>query len=104
MDAKQTAAALRTALRSAGFSTRAVSVRVDNYRIDVALRITVRCIDALASSAEIEQIAASFKRVARDASGEILNGGNLYVTVDFNPARRALIAHSAAVTAEMFAA
>lgn len=103
MDSKQAAATLRAALKAAGFSARAVSVRLDNYTVDVALRVTVREIDALGRAAEIERIAASFKRVATDATGDILCGGNRYVTVDFGPARAALVARSAAVTAEMFA-
>jgi hypothetical protein len=72
------AAKLRAALKTAGFSARQVTVRQRNSTLDVTIRTTA------ASLTKVQAIAGAFESVRRDeASGEILQGGNTFVRVEY---------------------
>lgn len=72
------AAKLRAALKTAGFSAQQVTVRQRNSTLDVTIR------DAAVSQAQVKAIAGAFESVRRDeASGEILIGGNVFVSVEY---------------------
>jgi hypothetical protein len=72
---------LRAALKQAGFNTRRVSVRADHSTLQVTIR------DASISLTQIEAIAGPFESIRRcEATGEILQGGNRYVDIKYDPA------------------
>lgn len=75
---KQKAAEIRKQLKTLGYSTRDVSVRSDHNSLDITIRRNGLNVKA------IRDIANSFENIRRcEASGEILSGGNTYVTVGF---------------------
>jgi hypothetical protein len=74
--------ALRAALKTAGYNRRQVSVKHDQYSMGSHIYVTIRDLE-IAKSA-IESIANSFENVRRDESGEILGGGNTYLTVEYH--------------------
>lgn len=78
----QAAAAIRGELKARGWSARAVSVRSDSYSMGSAIRVVVR--DASVPISVVREIANAHERVSRDASGEILSGGNRFVDVDYS--------------------
>jgi hypothetical protein len=75
---KQKAAEIRKQLKTLGYSARDVSVRSDHNSLDITIRrngLNVKAVKAIANS---------YENVSRcEASGEILSGGNTYVTVGF---------------------
>lgn len=73
-----TPAALKSALRTAGWNTRQVSVRASGQ----TLRVTVR--DAAVSVTDVKAVADRHERVRYcQGSGEILSGGNVFVYVEY---------------------
>ena len=69
---------LRAALKAAGFTARQVTVRYPHS----TLHVTVR--DASVSLTKVRAIAGAFESISRDhMSGEILCGGNTFVSVDY---------------------
>lgn len=75
---KQKAVEIRSQLKTLGYGARDVSVRSDHNSIDVTIRRNGLNVKA------IRDIANSFENIRRcEASGEILCGGNTYVTVGF---------------------
>jgi hypothetical protein len=73
--------ALRAALKSAGFNARRVSVRHDHS----TLRVTVR--DPSASLTQVKAIAAPFESVRHcQVTGEILSGGNTFLSCEYSDA------------------
>lgn len=75
-----TAAKIRTALKSAGFNGRVVTVREPHYG-DVV--VTIRSADVRIS--EVSRVAKEFEAIHRcEHSGEILLGGNVYVDVRYH--------------------
>lgn len=73
--------ALRAALKAVGYHARRVSVRHDHN----TLRVTVR--DPSASLTRIKQIAAPFESVRHcQATGEILSGGNTFLSCEYSNA------------------
>ena len=73
--------ALRAALKAAGFNARRVSVREHHS----TLRVTVR--DPSASLTRVKKIAAPFESVRHcQATGEILSGGNTFLSCEYSDA------------------
>lgn len=73
--------ALRAALKVAGFNARCVTVREHHS----TLRVTIRTPSA--SLTRIKEITAPFESVRRcQASGEILSGGNTFVSCEYSHA------------------
>lgn len=78
--AKAIRAALKATLKA---SARQVSVRVHSYSMGATIYVTVK--DPTLRLPAVEAIAGRLESVARDhATGEILNGGNTYVMVDYD--------------------
>ena len=72
---------LRAALKNAGFNARRVTVRTRHSTLYVTIR------DASASLTRVRAIAKPFESVSRDqATGEMLQGGNTYVQVEYTEA------------------
>ena len=82
MDTADHAKAIRTALKGQKITGRQVSVRTDRYSMGSSIRITIK--DAAVSKDAVEAIAAEHEDVRRDEHGEILNGGNRFVFVDYD--------------------
>lgn len=72
---------LRTALKSAGYSSRKVTVRDRGGSLETSLLVTIRSADVSLSA--VTAIAAPFENIHRDGYGEILGGGNTFVTVEY---------------------
>ncbi len=70
---------IRDELRAAGVPARAVSVRSDNFSMGSSVNVEIKSLDV--SYAVVEAGASKHDRVSRDGFGEILGGGNMYVTV-----------------------
>lgn len=83
------AAAIRATLKAKGISSRAVSVRTDYYSMGSAIRIEVK--DPTVSLAMVEDLASQHEQIQRDGWGEILGGGNRYVTARYSAAAAAAI-------------
>lgn len=75
------AATLRTALKNAGYSSRKVTVRDRGGSLETSLLVTIR--DASVSLSAVTKIAAPFENIHRDGYGEILGGGNTFLTVEY---------------------
>jgi hypothetical protein len=92
-------AAIRADLKKIlGATAREVSVRCDKYSMGSSIYVTVKT-GAIALAA-VEAIANQYESVARcEMTGEILNGGNIYMHVEYSDA--ALAPVIAAVVAAM---
>ena len=78
MSTPNSATSLRAALKSAGYSARQVTVRQRHSTLDVTIRV------AGVSHTKVSTIAGAFESVRRcEASGEILQGGNVFVSVEY---------------------
>lgn len=73
------AANLRAALKAKGFSSRQVSVRADYYSMGSTLRVQIK--DARVPFVLVKRLAEAKERIDRDQFGEILSGGNRYVSI-----------------------
>lgn len=82
--AAESAAKVRAALKKElGYGPRDVSVRCDNYSMGSAVRVRIKRVGL--NFAKIKEIAEREESIRRcEYSGEILSGGNRYVTVDFS--------------------
>jgi len=78
---KQTAEAVRGALKAAGFGRADVSVRNESYSMGSTVHVTVRRADIALDV--IEELATAHERIDRDEQGEILSGGNTFVHVGY---------------------
>ena len=104
MTTTERAAAIRAALKAKGISSRAVSVRSDSYSMGSSIDICVK--DPNVSLATVKRLAEPHESIRRcEYSGEILSGGNRYVSVTYtSEALDALAArHIAAVEAAKLA-
>lgn len=72
---------LRAALKSAGYNSRKVTVRDRGGSLETSLLVTIRSADV--SLTAVTEIAAPFANIHRDGYGEILGGGNTFVTVEY---------------------
>ena len=75
----EAARTLRTAIKAAGIPARAVSVRARSFSMGSAIDVEIRGLDV--SFSAVEALANAAENIRRDASGEILGGGNRYVSV-----------------------
>lgn len=81
MNATEAARQIREGLKAAGIPARAVSVRSESYSMGSSVYVRIKDTTA-ACFATVEAIATAHERVRRDGYGEILGGGNMYVSVD----------------------
>ena len=86
------AAAVRAALKLKGLGRKHVSVRSDQYSMGSSLRI--RVLDPAVRIADVRAIAETKERISRDQFGEILNGANRFVFVDYDHAVEKALAAS----------
>lgn len=84
--AAEDAATIRAALKSGhGWNSRKVSVKSDSYSMGSSITVTI--LAAGISKAVVAEIANRHDHVRRcEVSGDILGGGNRYVTVRFDDA------------------
>ena len=82
MTTTEHAADIRRTLKARGITSRSVSVRADYYSMGSAIR--VRIVDPTVSSSLVQSIAEAHERIDRDHFGEILSGGNRFVTVSYD--------------------
>jgi hypothetical protein len=77
-----TAKTVREALQAAGFGRKDISVRNDSYSMGSTVYVRIRRADIALDA--VEAIASAHERVSRDeGTGEILSGGNTFVTVEY---------------------
>lgn len=70
---------IRAALKTAGFKSRQVTVKMPHYG---SVTVTIR--DASVRLDAVKAVAMPFERISRcEASGEILSGGNTFVRVEY---------------------
>ncbi len=84
MNTTDRAAQLRQALKARyGWTSRDVSIRADYYSMGSAIRIKIKNADV--DLAAVKSMAESHENISRcEITGEILNGGNRYVTVGYS--------------------
>lgn len=92
--AANAAAQVRAAIKSElGFNSRDVSVRCDNFSLGSSVDVTIKSAEAFDARARVEALARGAENVRRcEATGEILSGGNRYVSIDYSAACREIIA------------
>lgn len=79
MTDKERLAAIRKELKEHGYNNRRVGVRYDGYAIWVTIK------ELAIDKKEIESIAMKYESYSRDEhTGEILQGGNTFVFVDYD--------------------
>lgn len=78
------AAVVRQALKTRfGWTSRDVSVRADNFSMGSALRLRIK--STRVSAAAVREVASASERIDRDErTGDILSGGNRYVSVSWD--------------------
>lgn len=77
---KKSAQQVREAIKALGYGPRQVSVRNESYAGGSSVRVVVK--DAAVDFAAVEAAASAYQSVRYcHASGEILSGGNMYVSV-----------------------
>jgi len=79
-NADRIAATIRAELKGEGWTSRDVSVRVERYSMGATVHVVVRRLWRV-DVVKVRAIAERLESVRRDASGEILGGGNVYVDV-----------------------
>lgn len=72
------------------WSSRDVSVKADHYAGGSAIRISIK--NPAVPLAAVRAIASEHESISRDASGEILSGGNRYLDIGYSQDARAAIA------------
>jgi hypothetical protein len=83
-------ALIRAALKAKGWNSRKISIRTEYASLMSAIRIKV--LDPSIPIAVVREIALRFEEVRRGPGGEILNGANRYVDVEYaGPAYVALV-------------
>ncbi len=83
MSTKERAAAIRAELKAHGWKPRDVSVRADHFSMGSAVRVTIK--NPAVPPSLVKSIAEPHERIARcSRTGEILSGGNTYITVGYD--------------------
>lgn len=83
MTTKEIAQAIRNELKENGYNSRKVGVKFQFAGYSAVIWVTIK--DQSISKKEIENIALKYENVYRDEiTGEILQGGNDYVFVDYS--------------------
>jgi len=81
--AAEAAARIRTELKRAhGWTSRQVSVRAENFSLGSAVNVVIK--DAAIPLPIVKRIAERAEDIRRDHTGEILSGGNRYVSVHYS--------------------
>ena len=90
----ESARRIRQALRAAGWTSRDISVRSQQWSLGSSIYVTIKRPGI--SRARVEEIARAEESVRRDEiTGEILSGGNRYMLVELSSEARALEAQKA---------
>lgn len=77
------AAIIRETLKTKhGWTSRQVGIRAEYFSMGSAIRVTIK--DASVIPSVVEAIANKAEKISRDQWGEILSGGNTYVTVSYD--------------------
>ena len=84
------AASLRAALKARGWSSRDVSVRAESFSLGSAIRVLIK--NPAVPLATVRTLAEAEEHIDRDQWGEILGGGNRYVTVSYTTAATEILA------------
>ncbi len=95
----ESAAEIRAAYKRKGWSSRMVSVRTEYFSMGSAIQVTIKSPDV--DESEAKRIAEGAERIHRcQVTGEILGGGNRYVSVGHSEGCREIMArrHLAALT------
>lgn len=79
----EAAGRIRAALKARGWGPRQVSVRSRSYSMGSSIDVAI--LGLAVPFAEVARIAKEEERVDRDDRGEILSGGNRFVSVDHDP-------------------
>jgi hypothetical protein len=79
---KELSKAIQNDLKAAGVPRAAYSIRVQDCGYSVSVRINIKDLSVL--PAEVKRIALHYQEYERDVSGEILQGGNTYIFVDYD--------------------
>jgi hypothetical protein len=84
MDTKERAKEIRRLLKSKlGANSRQVSVRTDYFSMGSAINVVIK--DAKFELADVEAVTEQFETIHRcELTGDILGGGNTYVTVQYD--------------------
>lgn len=85
MTTTQAAQEIRNALKAKGINSRAVSVKCDQYSMGSSIRVSIKTLAV--SLGDVRSIALKHELVRRDESGEILGGGNRFISVEYDWAR-----------------
>jgi hypothetical protein len=72
------------------WSSRDVSVKADHFSMGSAIRISIK--NPAVPLAAVKAIASAHESISRDASGEILSGGNRYLDIGYSQEAREIIA------------
>lgn len=85
------AAAIRLALKAKGYSSRQVSVRAESFSMGSAIRITIK--DSAVPRSLVREIAEPHESIRRcEITGDILSGGNTYLSIDYTREARLALA------------
>lgn len=79
--ATKTAAEIRKALKAEGYNTKEVTAKGETSGYDSIVTVTIR--QKNITAAEISEIVKPFEEIRRDGFGGILDGGNIYITVQY---------------------
>ncbi len=80
----QDAARIRKTLKGCGISQRQVSVRARSYSMGSSIDVTIN--DPTVDIREVRNVAQAAEKIDRDErTGEILCGGNRFLSVDYGP-------------------
>lgn len=90
MTTTEHAATIRATLKQRhGWSSRQVSVRADSFSLGSAIRVEIK--DSAIPICTVQAVANPSERIHRDGFGEILGGGNRYVTICYSSEAQAII-------------
>ncbi len=84
------AAEIRAAYKRKGWSSRKVSVRTDYFSMGSSIHVEIKSPEV--DETEASRIAHEAERIRRDGCGEILSGGNRYVSVTHSRECREIMA------------
>lgn len=82
MYAKEIAQKIRTEIKALGYTAKKVSVRCNSCGYSNSIRITIK--DIAIPEKAIEEIANKYESIRYDEYGEILEGANLYIFVEYD--------------------
>mgnify|MGYP001236011733 CR=1 FL=1 len=80
--ATEIAKSIREELKRKQISSRQVSVTSEYFSMGQAVRVSIK--NESVNPELVKSIAEPYSRIDRDSFGEILGGGNTYITIDRN--------------------